>query len=114
MAAGLPVTVVSDSLTPPDTAPWQHQTTIVARSDAHAAAADLRRTDGDTVIFGSRTVWADLLAHGLVDELQLLLGPRVLGAGTPVFTGLPRTDLRLLDVDRPGGTDTVVLRYAVG
>lgn len=113
MAAGLPVTVVSDHLTAAETGPWRGQTTVVPRADAHAAVAGLRRAEGDTVVFGSRTVWADLLAHGLVDELQLLVGPRVLGAGTPVLSGVPRTELRLLDVHRPDGTETVVLRYAV-
>lgn len=114
MAAGLPVTVVSDHLTAAETDPWRAQTTVVPRADAHTAVAELRRAEGDTVVFGSRTVWADLLAHGLVDELQLLVGPRVLGAGTPVLSGVPRTELRLLDVHRPDGTETVVLRYAVG
>jgi dihydrofolate reductase len=97
MADGLPVTVVSDSLTADDTGVWREQTTVVPRADAHRAVAALREADGDTVVFGSRTVWTDLMAHGLVDELYLLVGPAVVGIGIPAFDGVPPTRLRLLE-----------------
>jgi hypothetical protein len=41
---GIPITVVSDSLTPDDTGPWREQTTIVPRADAHEAVAQAART----------------------------------------------------------------------
>ena len=55
-ADGIPITLVSDSLTEQDTGPWREQTTIVRRSDAHEAVARLREQDGDALIFGSRTL----------------------------------------------------------
>jgi dihydrofolate reductase len=36
-------------------------------------------------MFGSRTPLNDLLQAGLVDELHLMVGPVVLGGGTPAF-----------------------------
>jgi riboflavin biosynthesis pyrimidine reductase len=67
-----------------------------------------------TLIYGSRTLWTDLLAHGLIDELHLMIGPRIVAGDHPVFSGLPQTDLRLLGVRTWGGSDNVVLSYAVG
>ena len=107
--------VVSDTLTEVDTAPWTDTTTIVRRGDAHEAVAELREGDGrDILVHGSRTLWNDLLAAGLVDELHLMIGAGVVGGGTPAFSEGVHPALRLFDVDRRDGSDNVVLRYAVG
>ncbi|MEO9325372.1 dihydrofolate reductase family protein [Nocardioides sp. C4-1] len=113
MREGLPVIVVSDSLTAADAGPWREQTTIVARDQAHRVVAQLRAGDGDTVIFGSRTMWSDLLAHGLVDELHLMIGPKLIAGDTPVFDGVPTTDLQLAGVRRYDDSEAVVLSYRV-
>jgi len=106
--------VVSDSLSKEDTAPWAETTTIVRRADAHAAVAELKRQPGkDILMFGSRTLWNDLLAAGLVDELHLMVGATVLGGGTPAFGAGPVPRLRLLDTRRREGSDNVLLRYEV-
>jgi dihydrofolate reductase len=104
--------VVSDSLTEADTAPWTDTTTIVRRADAHRAVAELKERPGqDILMFGSRTLWTDLLAAGLVDELHLMVGAAALGGGSPAFAG--PTQLRLLDTRRREGSDNVLLRYGV-
>jgi dihydrofolate reductase len=103
--------VVSDTLRPEDTAPW-HNTRIVKRVDAHEQVAALKREEGKEILmFGSRTLWNDLLAHGLVDELHLLIGPVVLGDGTPAFGGKDTVPLRLIDTRTWDGSGIVLVRY---
>lgn len=105
--------VVSDSLTTEDTDPWTETTAIVPRADAHRVVADLKAGSGaDILTFGSRTLWNDLLAAGLVDELHLMVGATVLGGGTPAFGPAP-VGLRLLDQRHRDGSDNVLLRYEV-
>jgi dihydrofolate reductase len=103
--------VVSDTLTPEQTDPWSDTTRIVRRAGAHEAIAELKRDgDGDIIVFGSRTLWNDLLAAGLVDELHLMVGAVVLGDGTAAFTAPPA--LRLIDTLTFDGSDNVVIRYS--
>ena len=103
--------VISDSLTPEETAPW-HNTRIISRADAHGQIAELKgQTGKDILVFGSRTLWNDLLAHDLVDELHLMIGPVVLGAGTPLFDEQPAVSLRLIDSRTWDGSGNVLLRY---
>lgn len=111
-AEGIPITVVSDSLTAEETGPWRDQTTIVRRDDAHAAVARLRERDGDALMYGSQTVWTDLLAHGLVDELHLMIGPAIVAGDHRAFSGVGRADLDLIGVRTWAGSQNVVLSYA--
>lgn len=106
--------VVSDSLTEADTAPWRDTTTIVRRAEAHRAVAALKEQPGkDILMFGSRTLWNDLLVAGLVDELYLMLGAAVIGGGLAAFDAGPVPPLRLLDTRRREGSDNLLLRYQV-
>ena len=106
--------VVSDSLTVNDLPPWTDTTTIVRRADAYEAVAGLKARQGkDILMFGSRMLWNDLLAAGLVDELHLMLGAAVLGGGTAAFGTDPVRPLRLLETRRREGSDNLLLRYEV-
>lgn len=112
-AQGIPITVVSDTLTVDDTGPWRTQTTIVRRAASHGAVAKLRRVDGDALIFGSRTLWGELLAHGLVDELHLMIGPNIVAGDDHAFHGVPPAQLQLLGTRTWAGSDNVVISYRV-
>lgn len=101
--------VVSDTLTEnrPDIR-------IIRRADAYEQIAELKRQAGkDILITGSRTLWNDLLAHDLVDEIHLMIGNMVLGEGVPVFVGKPPASLRLIDVRSWEDSDNILVRYEV-
>ena len=101
--------VVSDTLT----GNWP-DIRIIRRADAYQQIAELKRQPGkDILITGSRTLWNDLLAHDLVDELHLMIGNLVLGEGVPVFVGKTPASLRLIDIRRWEDADNVLLRYEV-
>ena len=107
--ASVPSIVVSDTLT----GNWP-DISIIRRADAHQKIAELKRQPGkDMLITGSRTLWNDLLAHDLIDEIHLMIGNVVLGEGIPVFVGKPPASLRLVDVRTWENSDNVLLRYEV-
>lgn len=104
--------VVSDTLSLPASAPWG-DAEVVRRAQAHARIRALKAsTQHDLLAYGSHLLMNDLLAHGLVDELRLLVGNVVLGEGVPTFeAGLP-APLTLTEERRLAGSDIVLLRYA--
>lgn len=108
---GVEKVVVSDSFSPPAEHPWHDTTRVVPRNAVGDWLASERDRDaGDIITFGSRTMWAGLLAHGLIDELHFMVGPAALGGGTPLFPG--PVALTLLSTRRFDGSDNVLLTYA--
>ncbi|MET0734781.1 MAG: dihydrofolate reductase family protein [Microbacterium sp.] len=111
-ATDLGITVVSDTLTRAEIPIWGDRTEIVSRADAHARLTALRESeDADILVFGSRTLWTDLLANGLVDELHVLVGAKVVAGDAHSFTDLPQIDLTLLGARTWKDSSTVVLSY---
>ena len=105
--------VVSDSLTPDRLQGWGPARAI-PRAGARAAIADLERGEGkDILVFGSHVLWNDLLEAGLVDELHLMIGPGVVGAGIRAFEAGPTGRLRLLGTEAFDGSSLLLVRYGV-
>jgi hypothetical protein len=112
LVLSLDAVVVSDSMTIDPDAPWAATTRIVPRADAPAEIARLKRIQsGDLLMFGSATTWNPLLDHGLVDELIVLVGPALLGAGSPLYSGTG-AGMRLVDVQTLPDSQLVRLHYA--
>lgn len=112
--------VVSRSVTAEDFPDAWKDTTRIIKDNTYAQLTDLKKnTDGDIVMFASRMLWNDLLAHGLIDELHFVIGNVVLGKdGTPLFTKTiayddPQTGLELLDAKKCEGSSNFVVRYNV-
>jgi dihydrofolate reductase len=106
--------VISDSLMSDQTEPWQDTTRIIRRAEANKQITELKHQYGkDILVFGSRTLWNDLLVNDLVDELHIMVSPVVLGAGTPLFEGKPPVSPRLIDTQTWNGSGIVLVRYNV-
>ena len=78
-------------------------------------AAEVRRlkADGgpDMVVLGSGTIVAQLTGAGLVDELQMVVCPVVLGSGRTMFDGVKSAPALSLKTARPFRNGKVVLTY---
>jgi dihydrofolate reductase len=77
--------VVSDSLDEDDVTHWA-PTTIIRGADLVREVNALRRQPGgDVNIMGSATLARALITYDLVDELDLLIEPIILGGGKTIF-----------------------------
>jgi len=76
--------VASRTLTQDDLT-WNNST-LLSPDDAVADIAALRVQDGgDVLVWGSATLATTLLAEGLVDQLNLMIEPILLGGGKRIF-----------------------------
>jgi len=104
-----PKYVASTTLTEP--LAWQHST-LLQGEVAEAVAALKGQDGGDLLVVGSTMLVQTLLAHGLVDELQLMIDPLVVGGGKGIFPadGMLRP-LRLVD-SQVTSTGAILATYA--
>ena len=104
---GMPKYVYSNTL---QSAEWNN--TTILRGDLAEAATDLKaQVDGVILVPGSGRLVQGLLAHGLVDELRLMVFPVVLGSGTRLFAEHPeKIALRLAEA-RTVGDGVEILTY---
>src|SRR4051812_42787369 len=77
--------VVTSTLTERDIT-WNNSHVIAAEGAMDAIAALREREGGDLSVMGSATLARGLLQAGLVDELNLMIEPVLLGGGKRIFS----------------------------
>ena len=103
----LPKHIASSTLKKLD---WNNSRLI--EGDLVSAAQTIRSdTDGDVLIFGSASIVHQLLPHGLIDEIRLMVYPTVLGRGTRLFPDEVAKQLALVEADQ-FNDGIMLLRYA--
>lgn len=103
-----PTYVVSTTMT----APPRENVTVLA-GDLEARVTTLRDdVAGDVLVLGSPSLLRWLIAHDLLDELNVLVLPVVVGSGPRLFTDMPagRVPLRLVSA-QPHANGALDLRY---
>lgn len=86
--------------------------TTIERTFDPAVVRDLKVAATRDLTIGGAALAAQALAAGVVDEVQLVVHPVIVGGGKPALPDGVRADLTLLDQRRfPGGH--VYVRYAV-
>ncbi|MEO8031280.1 MAG: dihydrofolate reductase family protein [Gemmatimonadota bacterium] len=103
----MPKTVFSRSL---NAATWAN-TTLHHGNPATEIRRLKRETGPDMAILGSGTIVAQLAQEQLIDEIQVVVVPLVLGTGRSLFAGSRRLPLTLTS-SRAFGNGNVVLSYA--
>jgi dihydrofolate reductase len=80
----LPKIVFSRTL---DKASWNN--TMLVKGDMPAHVRKMKNESGDDmVVLGSGSIMSQLAQAGLIDELQFVINPIVLGGGSAVFVGI--------------------------
>jgi dihydrofolate reductase len=107
----LPKYVASTTLAEP--LEWQNSTLL--RGDVAKAVAELKAEDGrDLHVIGSPGLVQSLIGHDLIDELQLMIDPLVVGGGKRLFRddgGL--RPLRLVE-SQVTSTGAIIATYSAG
>ena len=91
-------------------ADWNN--TKIIPGDPVAAVQELKdQGDGHLMIYGYGQLAQTLLEHGLVDKLNFVINPVIVGTGTTLFRPGKRANLRLVSVT-PRRNGAVTVSYA--
>lgn len=85
------------------------RTRIERALDPEAVRALKQSTSGDLFV-GGADVASQLVRAGVVDEIELIVHPILIGGGKPALTGIQQVNLALLD-ERRFASGIVALRY---
>ena len=83
---------------------------ITLRHEIEPGHVRTLKTKGDLTILGSGSIVRQFANLGLVDEYALIVVPIVLGRGKPLFEGVEKTEIELLE-SRSFRNGLVLLRY---
>ena len=107
---GNPKVVATHHPFEPDWSP----TTVISGDIPAEVRALKAQTPGTIAIFGSNELCVTLMPHGLIDEFRIMVSPIALGAGTPLFKGLPQHIPLTLTDTRRFESGKVLLTYMTG
>ena len=85
-----PKIVFSKSL---KSSPWNN--TTIENDAVEAVRKQKSESSGGMTVLGSGTIVSQLASAGLIDELQLVVGPVILGKGRKLFDGVDQKKLKL-------------------
>ena len=103
----MPKFVVSSTL---ESAEWEN-TTVLRGDLVEEVTALQERFDGDVLVAGSARLAQSLFAHDLVDQLNLMVFPILLGGGKRLFAeGAEPLPLALVEARQAGEVSIVVYR----
>jgi len=75
----------------------QWETARIAKLGIKEEVLELKKQEGKPILIGSRSLIIACMQLGLVDELQLNIGPTIVGSGLPLFKNITnRIDLKLV------------------
>ncbi len=104
----MPKFVVSTTLQDPE---WSN-TTVLGSGDATAQVRELKAEfDGELQVPGSHRLVQELIASDLVDQINLMVFPVVLGTGDKVFEEMPERRTLRLEESKVVGDGVLVLVY---
>ena len=108
MFNSMPKFVVSTTLTDPE---WNN-TTVLSSGDATVEVRKLKEDfDGELQVPGSHRLVQDLVANDLVDQVNLMVFPVILGTGKKAFEELPDRRRMRLTESKVVGEGVAVLVY---
>lgn len=108
----IPKIVFSKTL---DSVSWGSWTNIrlVSENIRHKLLEMKKDPGKDIVIFGGASLSKSFMDMDLIDEYQLIINPIILGKGTPLFEGLTKRGLSLMET-KIFGCGNVLLYYRSG
>jgi dihydrofolate reductase len=95
--------------TTPRALTWQNSRLLPGNVAAEVRA--LKDGGASMIIFGSGTIIRELADAGLIDEYQLIVTPRALGAGKTLFVGANPFGVTLVEARAFPASSNVLLRY---